>query len=61
MIEKKDWESALEQYRAVLINAMVNIEGHKHMVKVCEEKIAEFPEDDPMPDEVKDVIKGVSK
>ena len=56
MIEKKDWESALKQFEAMLINAQVNIEAHKHMVEYCEKKIKEFPDDDPMPEEVKEVI-----
>jgi len=56
MIEKKDWESALKQFEAMLINAQVNIEAHKHMVEYCKEELKKFPEDDPMPKEVKEII-----
>ena len=61
MIKKEDWENALKQYEAMLINASVNIEAHKHMIKICEDKIKEFPDKDPMPDDIKTVIKEVKE
>ena len=62
MITKEDWKQALKQHEDLLINSMVNIEAHKFMVKLCDEKIAEFPEEkDDMPDDVKKVIKEANK
>ncbi len=57
MIEKKDWEAALKQYEAQLINAQVNIAAIDFMVEHTKKKISEFPEEDPMPKEVKDLVK----
>jgi len=41
------------------VNALVNIEAHKHMVEFCKEKIKEFPEDDPMPEPAKEILDAV--
>ena len=59
MIEKKDWEVALKQYEAMHINSMVNMEAQIHMMEFCKEKIAEFPEEDPMPEEAKEIVEAV--
>lgn len=63
MIEKKDWETALKQYEAMLINNLINSEAYEKMIEVCENKIKEYPEEekDPMPEEIKEVIKEVKK
>jgi len=59
MIEKKDWEQALKAYENMLINAQVNMIAQETMVKICEDKIKEFPDEDPMPEELKEVVEEV--
>lgn len=61
MMNKEDWENALKQYKALLVNALVNIEAYKFMAEMCEKKIKEFPDDDPMPSDLKEVIKEVKE
>ena len=61
MITKQDWENALKQYEAMLVNASVTIPSYQFMIAECEKHIAEFKDDDPMPEDVKKVIKEVTK
>jgi len=63
MIKKEDWENALKQYEAMLINSIVNSEAYDHMVETCKEKIKAYPEEekDPMPEDLKKVIKEVAE
>jgi len=63
MIYKKDLENALMQYRARLINSKVQIKADEFMVKEVEDMIKnkEYEEEDPMPDDVKEVIKEVTE
>ena len=58
MITKEDYENALKNTEAQLINAEVNIEALKFMVGHIEARIKELPDTDPMPDEVKEITKG---
>lgn len=71
MIEKKDWESALAQFEAVKVNELVagelavhiledKIKSYDKSIEFCKKKIAAFAEDDPMPKDVKEIVKGVS-
>jgi len=57
-IIKEDWETAKKQMEAMMVNATINIEFYKRNIAFCEEKIKEFP-DDPMPEEVKEIVKEV--
>ena len=59
MIKKEDWEEALRTYRARLINTKVQMKADEYMVKVVEEEIAKLPDEDPMPDDVKEIAKEV--
>jgi len=59
MIEKKDWETALKQYEAMHINALVNMEAQAHMIEFCKKKIEEFPKEDPMPEEATEVMEAI--
>ncbi len=59
MIERKDWEEALRVYRARLINNKVQLELDEKGVEICEREISKLPEEDPMPEEVKDIVKAV--
>lgn len=61
MITKEDLENALNQYRARLINSEVQIKADKYMVEVVEKMIKDMPDDDPMPEDLKKVIKGVKE
>jgi len=60
-LKKKDWETAREQHANMLANSLLNIEAHKFMLKLCDENISKFPEDDPMPEEVKAIVEAVKK
>jgi len=61
MIEKKDWQNALKQYEAMLINSSVSIAAYQFMIDKCEEEIKKFPEEDPMPEDIKEIAKEVTK
>ena len=61
MITKEDWNNALKSSEAQLINAQVNIKALEFMVDYITKEIAKLPEDDPMPDEVKEIVKGVKE
>ena len=47
----------------MLINNLINSEAYEKMIEVCENKIKEYPDEekDPMPEEIKEVIKEVKK
>ena len=43
MLERKDWQEALEASIVLLKNAMAQIEVYKLQVELAEKKISEFP------------------
>ena len=57
MIEKKDWETVKLQMEAMLVNGEINRELHLLNLEHCKKKMDEFPED-PMPEEVKDIVEA---
>ena len=68
MIEKKDWVKAEEMFNELdkasddaITNAELNKELYAQLLPFIKGKIAEFPEekkeDDPMPEELKEVLK----
>jgi len=59
MIKKEDWENARTQWENMCVNALINAEVHKAAIKVCEKKISSFPDDDPMPEGLKEDIMEV--
>ena len=59
MITKQDWEVALKQYEAMLINTQVALIAQEQMVAIIVDKIKAYPDEDPMPKDVKEAIKGV--
>lgn len=61
MIEKKDWEAAQKQFDALQVNAIINSEIYDVALEHIKKKLAEFPEEDPMPDAVKEVVKSGDK
>lgn len=64
MIEKKDWETAKTQFENLLVNAQVNVECYLSALKMIKKKLSEFADDkktDPMPDEVKEIVKEMVK
>ena len=63
MIEKKDYETAINQFTTLLDNNNLNNEFHTLLIEHCTKKISEFPTeekkvDDPMPEELKGMITG---
>lgn len=56
-VEKKDWENARQQHEAFYVNSIVAADIHKTVLELCKIKLKEFPEADPMPEEVKEIIK----
>ena len=68
MIEKKDWVVAKKTFEDLtksqenqIVNAELNLELYKLLVPYIENKIKEYPEEekDPMPQEVKDLVKEI--
>lgn len=62
MIEKKDWVKVLEDNKAELVKIEKQYElaipQFNAVISAVEAKIAEFPDDDPMPEEVKEVVEA---
>ncbi len=71
MIEKKDWEQAILQMEAMIVNDTLTheisdfqfddkINSYKKNIEFCKKRISEFPVEDkatdPMPQEVKDLL-----
>ena len=59
MITKKDWLMAKMNYESLLVNGEMTKEVQELALEHCKKKISEFPDDDPMPEEVKDIVKAV--
>ena len=55
MINKEDWERALKQFEDSLVNSQVNENFLKANIKVCVDKIAEYPDEDPKPEDLKEM------
>jgi len=58
-LKKSDWTTARDQYATLLVNELIKIDGYRYMLKLCEDKIKEFPDDDPMPDDMKELAEVV--
>lgn len=63
MVEKTDWEGILKKTEddlaaATKAHEMV-VPQFNHMIEFYKKKISEFPESDPMPEEVKDIVDAV--
>lgn len=61
-INKKDWETALEQYKALYINELVRMDGYKYMMDLCEKRMKECEEQedkDEMPEDIKETLKEI--
>ncbi len=56
---KKDYEKAREVWAARVINIECELVAAKAGFEYCSKKIKECPEEDPMPEEVKEVIEAV--
>ena len=61
MVTKKDYEKAREVWAARIINIECELHAAKAGYDFVEKKFSEFPDDDPMPEEVKDIVKEVTK
>ena len=61
MIKKQDWKDLKAQLENQHKNMLLAMEQDIVLLELCEKKLKEFSEDDPMPDDVKEVIKGVEK
>jgi len=57
-IKKEDWEAARTQYASLLVNARINLSGYEYMLKICDEKIAEYDgKDEEVPEDIQDILK----
>jgi len=56
MIEKKDWEDLKKQLTINYKNMLMAQAQDEVLLKMCDEKLKEFPEEDPMPEEAKEVM-----
>lgn len=63
MVTKQDWEKALtnqqHDYDSMSLSYSMQKPQMEHMLKFIKSKIAEFPDEDPMPKEVKELVKDV--
>ena len=57
---KEDYNKAREIWAARVINIEAELVAAKAGFEYCANKVAEFPEDDPMPEEIKDIVKEVA-
>jgi len=55
MIEKKDWEDLKKQLTINHKNMLMAQAQDEVLLKMCDEKLKEFPED-PMPEEAKAIV-----
>ena len=64
-IEKKDLLQAKSQFENLLVNSKVNTLCYESAVKRLDEEIAKFPveekKDDPMPEDIKEIISEIPK
>lgn len=61
-VKKKDWVAAKNQFEAMKINALINIECYQNNIDFIEEKLKEFPEEkEDAPTEVKEMISDITK
>ena len=56
---KEDYEKAREVWAARVINIRAELVAAQAGYDYCADKIKEFPEEDPMPEEAKEVIDAV--
>jgi len=65
MIEKKDWEAILKNNQddkdRLTKQFEMAIPQLDLIIELAKKKIAEFPNDDPVPDEIKDLAKEMTK
>ena len=55
MLTNKDLENGLKQYEIMLFESEAEVEARKKKLEFCKERIAAMPEEDPMPEEAKEV------
>lgn len=61
MIQKKDWQEVLRLIEVQKVQASIALEQDEVLIELCKKKIAEFPDDDPMPEDLKEDLKEVVK
>jgi len=61
MIElvRKDWEDLKKQLEIQHKNMLMAMAQDEELLKLCDLKISEYPEEDPMPEEIKEVVGAV--
>lgn len=57
MVEKKDWEGLKKRSEEELKIAEMGIEQFKAQIDLCNKKLKEFPEEDPKPEGVDEILK----
>jgi hypothetical protein len=63
-ITKKDWETAVLQYEAMIVNGKMTAEIHSVCLEYAKKKVSEFPKEeikDPMPEQVKEIASVISQ
>lgn len=58
-ITKDDWKKTTEQFSNLLVNSLLSAEIQQVVLDYAKKKLSEFPEDDPMPEGVKDIVKDL--
>ena len=61
MILKKDWETTKEQFSNLLVNNQINSQIQELAIKLCNKKLAEFPEIEEEEEEDKEMKKKVKE
>lgn len=65
MIEKKDWEKVLkdnqDEKEKVLKGFALLVPQFDAMIALAKQEISKFPDDDPMPEDVKNLAKEMTK
>jgi len=56
-ITRKDWEDAIKIHGGHLVNSKIGVEIHSKLLEFFKEKLKDFPEEDPMPEEIKEIVK----
>ncbi len=58
MIEKKDWENLLKSTNEQMKMTLIAIEQFKSQIEMAEKKISECKDEDPAPEEIKEIAEA---
>lgn len=58
-VEKQDWLNAEKQFEGLLVNSKLSAEVQEVVLSHIRKKLLEYPDADPMPEGVKDIVKDL--